>query len=224
MRHANVLTLSVVLSAVALSAAPLSAPARAGDLVAVVEEAGDGAGVQIMDFLEVGQRIALPAGGRLVLGYIHSCVRETIQGGQITVGKGESTVDGGQVARESTECANLMMEPASGGDQRETAAVVFRKPPNQKVRADDPDMTIFGYGPVVRLWEPTDELVIQRLDRFKTTIRIPVDARVVDLERQGVNLKAGGLYELTAGGRRLIVKVSPRAERNAPIIARLVLL
>jgi len=208
---------------IGLSLLALPTAAQAEDMVAVVEETSGKAGVQIMDFLEIGQVINLPSTDKLVIGYIHSCVRETILGGTIKIGKAKSEVSGGEVVREGTERANLRMETAAGA-QLETAAVVFRKPPKKKVRANDPDMTIFGYGPVVRLWEPTEEIVFQRLDRFKNTIRVKVDARVVDLERQGIRLKAGGLYEVTAKDRSSSIKVSPRAERNAPIIARLILL
>ena len=79
--------------------------ASASDIVAIVEDSeGNTGDVQLFDMLEVGWEIEIGAGGRLVLGYLRSCWRETIAGGRVTIGTEQSTVKLGRVFRELVEC------------------------------------------------------------------------------------------------------------------------
>src|ERR1700737_5605170 len=82
-------------------------PALAGPIpVALVEEvSGAQAGVELMVYVETGKTIQLGARGSIVLGYMNSCVRETISGGTVTVGIDQRDVQGGRVARTKAPCA-----------------------------------------------------------------------------------------------------------------------
>jgi hypothetical protein len=62
------------------------------------------AGVELMDFVTPGQRIALGKEGQLVLSYFASCKLETIKGGTVTIGQSESRVDGGTVRTQNRPC------------------------------------------------------------------------------------------------------------------------
>jgi hypothetical protein len=61
-------------------------------------------GLEAMDYLNAGQTVRLGVGERLVLNYLRSCSRETIVGGVVAIGAGQSTVSGGTVTREMAEC------------------------------------------------------------------------------------------------------------------------
>ena len=60
--------------------------------------------VQVFDHLEAGHTVRLLADEKLILGYLASCVRETIQGGNVTIGTLQSTVTSDLVTREEVEC------------------------------------------------------------------------------------------------------------------------
>ena len=61
--------------------------------VAVVEDVSASVkGVGFMDYVAAGSRITLAPNDSLALGYIKSCVRETIIGGIVTVGTEQSEV------------------------------------------------------------------------------------------------------------------------------------
>ena len=106
--------------------------ARAGSPVAIVEEvSGTVSGVELLEYVDSGRSIKLGAKGTVVLGYLKSCVRETISGGSVTVGKKQSTVQGGKVTRERVECGGgkLQLTPEQANN---TAVMVFRKAPRAK--------------------------------------------------------------------------------------------
>jgi hypothetical protein len=73
--------------------------------VALVEKVGgDSSAVEFMDYVHTGQVILLGSGDTIVLGYLHSCVRETITGGVVTVGSNQSEVQAGTVFRTRVQC------------------------------------------------------------------------------------------------------------------------
>jgi hypothetical protein len=59
-----------------------STSAAAQNPAALVEDVtAKNAGVDFMDYVSAGKKIKLAAGEVLVLGYLNSCIRETITGG-----------------------------------------------------------------------------------------------------------------------------------------------
>lgn len=89
--------------------ATLAARAQEG-AVAVVEEVQNApdAGVEFLDYVYKGQNIRLGAGS-IVLSYFDSCLRETVQGGEVTVGEGNSKVSGGNVSTQKMPCQGQQM-------------------------------------------------------------------------------------------------------------------
>jgi hypothetical protein len=107
-------TASLVIAGVALIGSAAAGPVG----VALVEKvSGDSSGVEFMDYVHTGQVILLDSGDTIVLGYLHSCVRETITGGVVTVGSNQSEVQAGTVSRTRVQCdsgtANVTPEQSS---------------------------------------------------------------------------------------------------------------
>lgn len=90
-----------------LAAAASQAEEGAVAVVEAVENAPD-AGVGFLDYVYKGQTITLGE-GKIILSYFDSCLRETVQGGEITVGGGNSEISGGTVNTEKMPCQGQQM-------------------------------------------------------------------------------------------------------------------
>jgi hypothetical protein len=214
------------LAAVAFGAALVtSAAARAQAPVAVVEDVNSkSAGVEFMDYVAAGKVIKLGPSDTLVLSYMSSCARETITGGTVTVGTGQSVVTGGKVDREHPACdAGKIQLTAQQASQ--SGAVVFRSAP--KPGAAQARLTIYGLSPVVEMKGP-GHLVVERVDAPGDKIEVDVGAAQLkrgaffDLASAGKSLAASGTYRASVGGSQLVFKVAPDARPGAtPIVGRL---
>jgi hypothetical protein len=95
----------IAAASLVLAGAALIGSAAAGPVgVALVENVSGDSGVEFMDYVHPGQVISLGSGDTVVLGYLQSCVRETITGGVVTVGATQSEVQAGTVSRTRVEC------------------------------------------------------------------------------------------------------------------------
>jgi hypothetical protein len=105
----------------------LATPAFAGPPSALIEELkGDVAGAELMDYVAPGQLIKLGPGGSLVLSYLTSCRRETINGaGTVTVGSGESKVESATLSIDIVHCDADHAE-AGARETSEVAATIVR--------------------------------------------------------------------------------------------------
>lgn len=201
----------------------LSAPACAGEPVAVVEEVrAVTAGVQFMDYLEDGQRIVLGPGESVILGYLGSCWRERITGGTVTVGREQSVVVGGEVRRQRVDCDGGTLDLADS-EADKSGVLVLRAPEDQSAgELPKPDLILFGSAPVISLASPGGMVTFTRLDQAAAPIEVPVGGLHQDLADTRMRLVAGGLYRVEAGERMLIVKIDPYARPGAgPILGRL---
>lgn len=211
--------------AIAVAAAlVLAASAQAASPTAIVEEAPAGLSVQAMDYLNEGQAIALKPGQRLVLGYLESCTVETVTGGRIVIGKTESRVDGGTVARKTVGCegSRLVLTEAQAG---KSGVMVFRKAPQTggRVQLSKADVVVRGLSPVLVLRAGgTAQVTIERLDRDEPSRQVDVPGRL-DLATVKLRLDPGGLYRAQAGGAGTVFMIDPNASAEpGPILARLV--
>jgi hypothetical protein len=205
-----------------------AAPGWAGDPVAMVEDvSGSPAGIQPMDYLAAAQVIHLRAQDGVIIDYLHSCVRETIEGGEVTIGADQSTVTGGTIKREKVECDGGALK-LTADQAAKSGVVVFRKPPKPGQIAVD--RTLFGASPVVEL-KGGGRLVVERLD--KPGERLDLKVASADLEhgsfydfaRAGHSLAAGGIYRASANGHKVVFKIDAAARPGeAPIAGRLLLL
>ncbi len=212
----------------ALLALPFAAaPAQSADApTAIVEDADPGrTDIGLFEMLQNGHKISLKKGEQLILGYLQSCMRETITGGEVVVGAKKSAVTGGQVNSEKVECAGgqVALDKSSKG---KAGVVVFRKAPKKKKSrtAKTKTLTLHDTSPLVRLKTPAAAITLQRLDEPGPPENISVSGNTADLRAEGIKLAPGGSYVISAGKRRVRLKVAPDARDGLRLLERLVLL
>jgi hypothetical protein len=163
-----------------------------------------------------------------VLGYLKSCVRETITGGTVTVGAERSEVEGGSVDRTTVHCDGGRMRLGER-EANQFAGMVFRgaQPNAQPTSLAPAQVTLFGLSPMVELKNP-GTLTIERLDRtgeryvFNVSKQQLVHGAFYDLAKSGKPLVAGGTYRATAGSDTVVFRLDPGAKAGpGPILPRL---
>lgn len=202
-----------------------SAPARAaepGEPTALVTEVTDvEPSPGLFSFARVGDKFTLGQGGRLTLGYLASCIEETVIGGNLTIGESQSIVRGGHVDRRKVECDSnglVLTETqlAEGG------VTVFRE--GQPAGSLEVDLTIHGTKPLVTLPPGAKQLLWRRLDQPGPMKSAQSKNGVVDFAERDDELVRGGLYSFdTVDGNRVIVRVHrTSAGHGVPTLSRLV--
>ena len=191
--------------------------------MAIVEEMEPArADVAFMDYLEAGRTIALGKQGRLVVGYLKSCLRETVSGGTVTIGTEKSKVTGGKISRERVECdgGHLLLTPEQSG---KSAAIVFRKG-NLSTGSGSlqPSLRIYSLQPILQVQFRPATVTIERLDRSQSLLTVKLQGGVADLAAQKRALERGGLYRVTGGGVSRIVKIDDYAASGGSLISRLI--
>ncbi len=195
--------------------------AVAQEPVAIVENAAGSAPVlQLFDTLHEGQEIVLEDGGSLEIGYFASCIRESIDGGRVVVGKEQSAISGGAVTRETVACAGGQATLADS-EAAQSGALVLRAPPSDG-KAEP--LKLFSATPVFLLPGANGgELVIRRIDRKAADIVVAFEGASLDLAEGKQALRLGGFYEARFGTRALQFEIDPRARYSGgPLIGRLV--
>jgi hypothetical protein len=213
-----------VVAAVGLAAAAAHpASAQPAAPVALVEDVSAGVkGVEAFDYVSAGKRIQLGGAGTLVLGYLESCMEETIAGGSVTVGAGQSEVAGGTVQRKTVACAGKPMQ-LTAEQSGKSGGLVFRSrppAPGASPPADRP-LLIPGAGPVISLPKP-GRLTIARIDDSAAPITLDLPAKPVDLGKRGVRLAPGGTYRATYGSSAIVFKIDTQTTSEASPLARLI--
>ena len=149
--------------ALCLGLLALASPAAADSPVAVVEDVkGKVTGAEFMDYVTPKAVIKIGDGGSVILSYLKSCRRETINGaGTVIVGTEESAVHLAEVKAEKTNCdpnqANATTRETSG-----VAATVLRSVDNT-ASLPQPQLTLYGASPLVEA-KGRGKLIIRRLD------------------------------------------------------------
>lgn len=196
--------------------------AFAGEPAAIVEDVSDTAsGVQQMDILNEGRVIKLGKDTTLTLGYLRSCIRETVTGGRVTVGRDKSKVENGLTRSEEVDCdGGLVIKSSKRG--AEVAGAVFRQGKTRKP-LPKPDWTLYSTNPFLRLSKPSARIRIVRLDKdSEKPIDLAVEGLFIDLSKAGVQLNPGGLYAISNDSKTYVLKVSPLADPEASLLSRLI--
>ena len=199
-----------------------SAALAAGPVAIIEDVAAPAAGVEFLQYVDAGRVIDLGQKGRLVIGYLRSCLRERILGGKVTVGTDRSRVEGGTVARQRVECdgGKLQLSLEQAG---KSAVLVFRRPPGAAGGGMvQPAFRIFSTDPVIRLSAAADVVEIERLDRPSAVLRLETRGAIIDLSRRRESLQPGGLYRARAAGREVVFAVDAHARPGGAILGRLV--
>ena len=211
--------------ALCLGLLALASPAAADSPVAVVEDIkGKVTGAEFMDYVTPKAVIKIGDGGSVILSYLKSCRRETINGtGTIIVGTEESAVHLADVKAEKTNCdpnqANATTRETSG-----VAATVLRSV--EAASLPQPQLTLYGASPLVEA-KGRGKLVIRRLDMPGERQEISLGGtqlkgRFLDFASENVALAPGGLYTATFKTSNIVFKVDPQAKPGAtPIVGRL---
>jgi hypothetical protein len=204
---------------------PAGAVQAQGRQAAVVEDlAGKVAGIEVFDFLAAGRTITLPAGAKLVLGYMDACSRETITGaGTVTIGEAGSKVTGARLEREQLKCAAA--NQLAQGQAGKSAAMVFRgQPGSGRKRADipTPSAVLMYTAPAFQV-PKAGQLTIERLDVIETVQVYQVSGKLFDYGKTGKKLDAGGYYRVELNGQATVFQISLEAgEGSGPLLLRLV--
>ncbi len=192
--------------------------------VAIIEEIqAQNSSLSFMDYVNEGHVIKLGSKGKLIIGYLNSCRRETITGGTVTVGSLQSNVIKGQLLREDVECdggnANLTGQVAAT-----SGALAFRGAPKSKIGIRNPDLTIYGTSPVIRLKKSNANITIERTDQHEKQYTYQLKGKHIDLASKNISLSLGGVYRIVVkGGKSKTFKVDKYAEKGAiPIVSRLI--
>ena len=183
-----------------------------------------------MDYVEVGKIIPLNAQDFVVLSYLYSCVRETITGGVITVGKEQSDVRSGKVVRTLTHCDAVSCRFLPNWQVK----ALERSRRNAKSKQADPtsspvpQFVLYGLSPVIDLKGGGGTVEIARVDqgseRYVLAVGDPKLQRSAfyDLADVGLTLTAGAIYRATIGSQSVTFGVDPSAKPGkTPIIGRL---
>jgi hypothetical protein len=156
----------------------------------------------------------------LILGYLPSCLRETITGGSVTIGPEKSIVSGGKVTREVVECdgGNMQLTMAQ---TKQSGVMVFREAKSGAM--PNPAYTIYGTAPVILVPPGAVEIVIERLDIPADVMRFKTSGKIVDLAKLGKTLAPRGLYRARSGKKYVVINVDAFARPGAvPLIGRLI--
>ena len=199
----------------AIAAALGVGTACAGEPVAIVEEiTAKGTGLQFMDYVEEGLVIDLGTDGKVTLGYLASCLTETIRGGRVVVGRKKSMVVSSDVQRQRVPCdGGAILLSAAEADK--SGVIVFRKPPG-------PQITLYGTSPFISSPSTGSTVIIERIDvpgeRHSLTLR----DGFLDVADSAIELRRGGIYRATAGETELVFKIDQYARAGrTPLISRL---
>ncbi len=181
--------------------------------VALVEDIGaDQSGVELLDYLSSGDTVDLGASGTMTLGYLNSCTREEITGGQVTVGQERSQLSGGTVQRSQTQCDGTRL--ALAADQAmQSGAVAMRDMFDTK-----PKLTVYDISPLL-VTTQDGRIVIKRIDekgeRYTFEIETgPSGKYLLDLAEQDIALAKSGTYMISGAGKTLVFKVASDAVRD----------
>jgi len=203
----------------------LATNAAAQSPVAVVEDIkGKVTGAEFMDYVTPKAVIKVGDGGSVVLSYLKSCRRETINGaGTVTVGTDESTVENAGVLVEKTDCDPSQMNVTTR-ETRAVAATVLRSVDTKAL--PEPQLTLYGASPFVEA-KGRGTLTVRRLDvpGEKQQINLggtQLKGKFFDFANENVALVPGGLYAANFKSSQIVFRVDAQAKPGAtPIVGRL---
>ncbi|WP_315776671.1 MULTISPECIES: hypothetical protein [unclassified Bradyrhizobium] len=200
--------------------------AWAGPPAALVEDVqGDVAGAELMDYVAPGQVIKLGPDGAVVMSYLKSCRRETVNGaGSVTVGPGESTVDGATLKSDIVNC-DASHAQATSRETSEVAATI--------VRSVGPDSApvaqaiIYSASPIFEA-KGRGTLIVERLDQPGERQQVELSGRqykgrFYDFAGTSHPLTPGGTYVASFSNARIVFKVDAQAKAGpGPAVGRLI--
>jgi len=204
----------------------LASPALAGPPAALVEDVqGEVSGAELMDYVAPGQVIKLGPEATVVMSYLKSCRRESVSGaGNVTVGPGESKVDGATLKSDIVNC-DASHAQATTRETSEVAATIVRSlgPDSAPVA----QAIIYGASPIFEA-RGRGTLIVERLDQPGERQQVELSGRqfkgrFYDFAGTSHPLTPGGTYAASFGPARLVFKVDAQAKAGpGPAVGRLI--
>nr|WP_298687872.1 hypothetical protein [uncultured Dongia sp.] len=178
----------------------LSVPAQSAPRkVAIVEDSAKTEGLgQAFDLLAEHDTVTLAVGETLVLGYLKSCIRETITGGTVTVGTKESVVEGGKVSREKTECAVNKLA-LTADESQQSATIAFRGTIKH----------IFTRQPLIMAGK-SEGVTIEPFEGGESWKLVPENDRI-DFQAAKLEMQPGKSYRVKGASSVVVVEVDDKA-------------
>ncbi|MDO9561679.1 MAG: hypothetical protein Q7J60_08670 [Bradyrhizobium sp.] len=211
---------------VAIGVMGFAGSATAQAPVAVVEEVqGNVTGAEFMDYVVPGKVIKLGQGASIVVGYMKSCRRETINGtGTVIVGEDESMVHLAEVEATRTNCDPAQVHATTRATSDVAASVV--RSLGKGASPAGPPLTLYGTSPLVEA-KGRGTLVFERLDQKGERQQFDLSGnqlkgRFYDLAGTANSLTPGATYAATFASRRVVFRIDPQAKAGpTPIVGRL---
>ena len=202
----------------------MTVAATAQTPAAIVEDAsGSTPGVEFMDYVPQGKVIKLGSAGKLVLGYLKSCWRETISGGTVTIGAEQSDVQGGTAERAKVACEAAQDAahrrtrqqerrrrlPPRPGPERQAASAIHALRPLSAGRGEE------GHDHRDRARRPA-------VGRALRDRRRHVRGAFYDFAQDNKALQPSGIYSATVGQVQVLFQIDAQAAPGkAPMAGRL---
>lgn len=203
--------------AIVLALAVASEAQAAGKRVALVEEGSAAkAGIGEFSLLAAGTTFELGTAETIVIGYMTSCRRETITGGQVTIGEKQSEVAGGKVTSETVQCGEPRLA-LSAAESQQSATIAFR-PADSLKHVYSRSLLLVGRG------GQTIFLEIVEADSGKSVKKLQTETGRFDLAEEKVDLKPGKTYHLKTARNTVMVEIDPAAKTGGSRLERVVLI
>ena len=192
--------------------------------VAIVEDtSGNVAGVEPLDLLREGKTIALAPDAGLIISYLNSCQRENIRGGKVTIGKAQSDIVGGIVARVRLACDPVALD-LSPEQANQSATLVFRA---DETISGDPVAAQAKFVTATRqplvIAPDLNEVTLEDLRHVGTKWSVKVVKGIADLTADREPLDQGGVYRVLGGGKALTFRVGKEATAAPlPLLKRVI--
>lgn len=198
---------AVMLTGLAATAGAASRP------VAIVEESPKADGkAQAFNLLAESDTFDLAAGETVILGYLKSCMRETITGGSVTIGSKESTVVGGTVTREQTQCAVNKLA-LTADESQQSATIAFRGQVKH----------IFTRQPLIMAGK-SQGVTIEPVEGGEVWQIVPENGRI-DFRAAKLQMQPGANYRVKGATQVVIVEVDDAADTTKTgLLERVVIL
>lgn len=182
---------------------------------ALVEEASSASGLSAFQFLDKGTRLTLSDTDRIVIGYPETCVRETIRGGIVTIGTGQSEITGGEVDRETFSCGARVA--LSTAERQESGASAWR------AVQDGDAVVIYDLSPLIIFSHSPSMVKIERIDLTGRPLLLRVAGTALDLAEKGVALEPGGIYVVSTEVGSIEIELDFDAvSKGGPAVTRVV--
>lgn len=210
----NIILLCAAIGGLSLAAGSALAAPR----VAIVE-AGQAAEAGLAEFslLAEGTEFKLAAGETITIGYLKSCISETITGGTVVIGAEESVVTGGEIARApGGQCTEPRLA-LSAAESQQSASLSFRGD-------DDITRVTHNVSPILRS-RAGDELFVEIVPlQGGAPMRLKSENGRIDLAAEKVKLQPGQSYHVKTSRNTVTLEVAPGAKAGGGIVERIVLI